>query len=284
MKSKNGYLVVSFVAALFLVLTVKTGQSNRAQPAAGNDGAPNTLPPHQTCAQCHSGSAQMNAVPNVDFTFNDGFTSVHIADFQYELGKTYLISYIPLTTSKRYGFQMSALTSTNANGGTFALTDPTHTTIISTPTTYVAHHNASSWNQWLFNWTAPLTDVGAITFYYVFNASDSSGDEHGDTIYVGSGTVHAMSTGIQPLNGLKNLSVYPNPVSDVLNVSFDMDHPENAELALFSMDGKLVENLDRVSNVSSFNSSLPISGLAAGIYLLQIKAGERLTTRKIVVE
>src|ERR1043165_3837083 len=137
MRSTKWFLVAGFIAALLVVTNYRQVNSSIVQPPEGNNGAPNTIPPGQTCGHCHSGGAPQNATPNVDFTFNDGFTSVHIADFEYEPGKTYLISYIALTTSKRYGFQMSALKSGNTNGGTFALTDPTHTTIVSTPTTYV---------------------------------------------------------------------------------------------------------------------------------------------------
>jgi len=284
MKSKDKFLCIAFATSLLLMLSSRQTNSSIIQPAAGNNGAPNTIPPNQTCAQCHSGGAPKDAVPNVDFTFNDGFTSVHIDNFEYELNKTYVISYVPLTTSKRYGFQMSALTSTNANGGTFALTDAANTTLVSTPTTYVSHHNASSFHFWTFQWTAPSTNVGDITFYYVFNASDSSNTETGDTIYVGASTVHAATTGVKSVSGLNNISLYPNPVKDELNISFDTNETSNLELNLFSLQGELIRNLSAQKNISRFSSAFKLNDLASGIYLFQIKTGAKSTYRKVVLE
>jgi surface antigen len=284
MKLKTKFTVITFAAALLLILNTERTNSSIVQPAAGNNGAPNTIPANQTCAQCHSGGAPKDANPMVDFTFNDGITSVHAADFAYELDKTYIISYVPLTTSKRYGFQMSALTSTNANGGTFSITDPTNTTKVSTPTTYVAHHNASSFHFWTFQWKAPATNVGDITFYYAFNASDSNDAQTGDTIYVGSATIQAATTGIKDADAVSHLSVYPNPVKGEMNVSFTATANQAVELNLYSLDGKLVKQLGAEKNVTLFNSTFNLADVSCGIYLLQIKAGNKLSCRKVVVE
>lgn len=286
MKPRIKFLSVAFIATVCLLLKYELGNSNSEMPAAGNNGAPNTVPPNQTCAQCHSGGgAQQNAVPNVDFTFNDGTTAIPVANFKYEPGKEYTVHYRPLTNSKAYGFQMSALTSTNANGGSFTLTDANTTTLISTPTNYVAHHNASSFHNWSFKWTAPATNAGNITFYYVFNASDSSLTQTGDTIYAGSSVVQpATATGINNLAAINNLSVYPNPVSDYLTVSFANAGSERIFVHVYNTGGQWLKTVFEGNANADFITTANIADLPAGIYLLQIKAGEQTAYCKIVVQ
>jgi hypothetical protein len=286
MKPRIKFLSIAFVATVCLLFKYELSNSNIEQPAAGNNGAPNTVPPNQTCAQCHSGAgAQQNAVPNVDFSFNDGTTDVPVASFKYELNKEYTVRYRPLTTSKAYGFQMSALTSTNANGGSFTLTDPNTTTLISTPTNYIAHHNASSFHNWSFKWTAPATNLGDITFYYVFNASDSNLAQTGDTIYVGNSVVQpASTTGIAHVTAINNLSVYPNPASDFVTVAFNTTATEKTQLNVFSTEGKWLKTLYEGTASNNFSTTANIADLPTGIYLLQIKTGNNLTCRKIVVQ
>lgn len=285
MKSRNTFITVVFTAVVCLILKSGLVNSSIVQPAAGNDGAPNTIPPNQTCAQCHSGGgAQQNAVPNVAFSFSDGVNDVPVANFEYELNKQYTITYRPLTTSKRYGFQMSAITATNANGGNFALTDPTHTTLVATPTKYVSHHNASSFHNWTFSWTAPSTNVGDITFYYVFNASDSSDTETGDTIYVGHSVVHAAATTGIVENAFTHLAVYPNPATDVLNVSFQLAGSLTAEVNLFTANGQWIKNIALYKAGNLISQAVNVQDLPAGIYLLQIKSGQNSICKKVAVQ
>src|SRR6185436_6952892 len=109
----------------------------------------------------------------------------------------------------------------NTNGGTFSLipANAATTYLWTIPSgTYVSHHNASRFHNWSFNWTSPSSDVGDITFYYVFNASDSSNTQTGDTIYAGSSVIHPAPSAVQKTEAVRNISVYPNPVSGMLNV------------------------------------------------------------------
>jgi hypothetical protein len=68
------------------------------------------------------------------------------------------------------------------------------------------------------------------------------------------------------------LFVYPNPVSNVLNVK----GAKNADITIINIDGRVVRN---VSNVSSVD----VSDLAKGIYSVKIKSGNQVSTQKVVI-
>ena len=76
----------------------------------------------------------------------------------------------------------------------------------------------------------------------------------------------------QPLN----ISVYPNPASDMINVTSD----EDAIMSLYDMQGKLIQTY----NVNSMVSAIDVSYLERGTYLLLFNANGALAEKmKIVI-
>jgi hypothetical protein len=47
--------------------------------------------------------------------------------------------------------------------------------------------------SWTFNWVAPSTDVGPVTFYAAGNQANNNGNETGDQIYTTSASVRVAS-------------------------------------------------------------------------------------------
>jgi photosystem II stability/assembly factor-like uncharacterized protein len=82
------------------------------------------------------------------------------------------------------------------------------------------------------------------------------------------------STGDQPV--AQNLKVYPNPVSDVLNVTYSS---EITNARLFNISGKLVyESAGNSNELRISTSELP-----SGLYLLNITTNEGVVTRKVSI-
>jgi hypothetical protein len=78
-------------------------------------------------------------------------------------------------------------------------------------------------------------------------------------------------------NAIAGLSVYPNPVK---NGVFYINSDANAErtVAIFDVLGK------QVLNTKTSNSAINVSGLTAGVYMVQITEEGKTATRKLVVE
>jgi hypothetical protein len=64
-----------------------------------------------------------------------------------------------------------------------------------------------------------------------------------------------------------NMIPYPNPVSDFLNVSHEL---EIRSIKIMDLYGRLVQNID---NVKSKNHQIDVQGLYKGIYIIEIIDG-----------
>ena len=77
---------------------------------------------------------------------------------------------------------------------------------------------------------------------------------------------------------------YPNPFNPVTNIEFYLDKSQQVELSIYSIDGRLVGQL--------ISSKLPAgkhrytwnaSGKSSGIYIYQLKVGERIFRKKCIL-
>jgi hypothetical protein len=87
------------------------------------------------------------------------------------------------------------------------------------------------------------------------------------------------------VNG-NSLAVYPNPVSDVINVNFSLTASDDATITLTDLMGRIVNTLTYNKLNSGLNkASIPTSTLPPGIYLLRLQSSSGYnTTQKVVVE
>ncbi len=153
-----------------------------AGPPPGYTGAPLEEP--EACAECHVPTSQ-------------GLGQLTITAPQtYIPGQTYQIIVkhtSPDPTRVRWGFELTALDTSDEKAGTLSPIDDS-TQIIDnagpglarqyiehTPVgTYTGTQNTVSW---IFNWTAPPTDIGFVTFYAAGNQANNDGNTSGDFIY-----------------------------------------------------------------------------------------------------
>lgn len=182
MRNARPYLLLlSFVIFIGLGSTL-----NRSQPPLGRTGAPSEA----TCASgCHGTSV------------NNGPGSISLnTPAQYTPGQTYSLT-LQLTdnTKSRFGFEMTALNSSNSAAGTFSVSSGNATTrsanIGGGTRRYVHHSNAGTNGSWGINWTAPNSNVGNVTFYVCGNATNANNGTSGDNVYAQTFT---LSPAAQP--------------------------------------------------------------------------------------
>ena len=119
----------------------------------------------------------------------------------YVPGQTYTIQVQHVTNDASrlaWGFELTSLTSTNTVAGTFAV-DPANPNITQTrnsPTRNYIEQTAqgafvgqTGGATWTFDWTAPSTDVGQITFYAAGLQANHNGNTGGDQTYTTSAVV-----------------------------------------------------------------------------------------------
>ena len=81
-----------------------------------------------------------------------------------------------------------------------------------------------------------------------------------------------------------NLQVYPNPASNMLNVSFNMDQNQSFGIKLISTTGQVVYQ-ENTSNFSgNYVNSIDLSGISKGVYFLNISNETGTVNKKVVVK
>jgi uncharacterized repeat protein (TIGR01451 family) len=153
-----------------------------AGPPAGYTGAPREEP--EACAECH--------VPPDAGTGKISIT----APQTYVPGQTYPITVTHTNsdpTRLRWGFELTVLDTSDEKAGNLQNTDGL-TQVLNNQgpggaRQYIEHTSAGTFvgqqngASWTFNWTAPATDIGPVTFYAAGNQANNDGNTSGDYIY-----------------------------------------------------------------------------------------------------
>ena len=87
------------------------------------------------------------------------------------------------------------------------------------------------------------------------------------------------SVGINEINNLNKISIYPNPTSGLVNIS---SNQPIANIEVFDVTGKLVYN--QQNNTKQTNTEIDLSALSNGIYFIHAEAANgKLSNSKVVV-
>lgn len=130
--------------------------------------------------------------------------------------------------------------------------------------------------QWFYN---GMLLQGAITYYLI---SPPNGvyavqvtNSYGCTV---TSDMITVNVGVEEIAMEDQLNIYPNPVSDVLNVQWN-NTTETANLSIRDLSGRLV----LAERVANGNAVLDLSNLSSGNYILELQLTDR-TIRKQVVK
>ena len=272
-------LVISGTVAVLAEIQKEDGR-------AGATGSPGET----TCntSQCHVGNPVNAAGGSITIDVPS------MPNWEYIPGQTYPVS---VTVSRQnvslFGFGFEALRSTGANGGTLAVmnsdTQLKSAVVSGNIRTNVVHTlnggASSGLHTFTFNWTAPASGTGNITFYAAGNAANNNGSASGDFIYTTNQVVTPSTVGLSENPGyFENFSISPNPCTDKTIVQFVSDESTELEIRLVTISGKLVSTLYSGRATAGQNEySLCLDpGIAKGLYLLDIISGSARKTTRIV--
>ena len=79
-----------------------------------------------------------------------------------------------------------------------------------------------------------------------------------------------------------NISVYPNPVSDLLNVQIDSHFTGRVNIELFDIMGKKMMQYQSIFNGNTLQ--LNVKNLITGLYTLKITAGSQILISKVMIK
>jgi len=113
-----------------------------------------------------------------------------------------------------------------------------------------------------------------------------------DTLYIsafGTGNVRRITniintTGIESIKlDHLELSIFPNPVKESINLRFTLLSAEKLTFSLFDLSGKLVLSTNYLGIKGDNSAEINISQINSGIYFLELSNGRSMVAKKIVI-
>lgn len=106
--------------------------------------------------------------------------------------------------------------------------------------------------------------------YSIAKRNETAVNDGGDDIYL---ILSAEQSVVE--NALENVSIYPNPARNILNVN----NVENANVNIYAINGQLVKSMANVNG----SVQVDLSDMAAGMYIVRMQSGNDVRTEKIQV-
>lgn len=283
---RNRFLFILLLAAFALVITSGVRDINSNAAPLGSTGAPG----ENSCAKstCHAGSAinSGTALLNIDFN-NSTYQANGVYNITVSLQQTDIL---------RFGFQMLALNSNNESTGTFIITDSTRTQTqegigVYEGRNYITYKYAgtepyfSGLGRWTFQWKAPATYQGDVTFYAAAVAANNDATDAGDSVYTKQLSIQGDATGFESSqHNQLGVNVFPNPASASFNVHYIVSKTSDTHITLSDMlTQNIYASVSRVDNAGEQNAAINTSQLPSGIYLLNIVSDNKAGTQKVVI-
>ena len=79
------------------------------------------------------------------------------------------------------------------------------------------------------------------------------------------------------------LELYPNPTSDVINVSFNGSKTQNLTVRVVNVNGQLVYTDAVGQYTGQYRNTIDLSNVAQGVYFVQLITDQGTINRKVVL-
>ena len=109
---------------------------------------------------------------------------------------------------------------------------------------------------------------------YVKDISSSDGDDRAYIDYIQFPPLFVYKVDVEEVVKEDNVSVYPNPTTGIINVDIDATF----DAVVYNYQGQVVMKLH------SDDGQIDLSGIASGIYLLEIRTDDNIMVKKIIMQ
>lgn len=151
-----------------------------------------------------------------------------------------------------------------------------------------------SWVKFGDEWapTTTVSDLVAGTYVFTLAASDNTGQTTVSTTITvtvkpkpataGTGSAATEGTALaldaDSASHAFGLVIYPNPVHDLLNIRLNNGITGNVTMAVFNTQGSRMAGTELEKASTSLETSIDVSRLTPGVYILQVVSGPNQTT------
>ena len=275
------FIIFGSIFLCFLFLLFNEMYTNTSGSPAGRSGGAGEL----TCATstCHTGNA--NTGPGTV-----SITSNALND-EYMPGQTYTITVtVDQSGISKFGFLtlVGYSASANASTGTIQLTNTTETRLrTSGARDYVTHRSAgtsgTNAKSWSFDWVAPGSNTGDVTFFASGNATNGQGNRTGDQVYTTSLVLTEMLTSLDPsFNEAPKVQVFPTFANESVTVRLDNAAYGEMDLQVVNLEGKVVYESREMAKGGQFDKTLFVNSWESGLYYLRVTGEYFASVHKIM--
>lgn len=141
----------------------------------------------------------------------------------------------------------------------------------------LASHETMRFPASQLEYTDPSAKKGVTYIYRIRGYTDQSESKLSSTTITKQGEDIDVILGEEPVQEL-SINVYPNPVTDVINIASTTSAISLVEL--YTVNGKKVKN---VSYEKKDWATIPVNDLSSGQYILRVHYGDKISTRKMVL-
>lgn len=289
----NFFYITLFITGSFIFSSVQKSNNGvfsnfdsteTHRNSGGSPVAKTGAPGDGTCVQCHAGSVMAGGNQNILKVFEGGSEVT-----AYMPGVTYQVSLSLATGNVKEGFGSTVLLSNNTAAGEFPGTGLTGTQVTTSSGRHYVTHRVGSSNEgnisWDWDWTAPSTESGPVTFYVASNKANGNNASSGDQIFVSQ---HVIQSTLDVKNEFWNdlqFNAGFSAVTNSLSISFSALINDNVFISLVDLSGKTVFSKQLgYSKIGMNKHTVQLDDdLNHGTYIVQFFLGNQVTTKKVVI-
>ncbi len=93
--------------------------------------------------------------------------------------------------------------------------------------------------------------------------------------FMGNAMQAYMVSATSDIDFVQDPIIYPNPVSDVLNVSLELDQFEEITIEVISMEGKLLRTYNNTFSIGGQVYAIPINDLPSAMYMIKVTSNSK---------
>ena len=234
----------------------------------------------------HGGTATATATITASPAFGGSGTNL-----TYVAGQTYTLT-VSSTSYTVFGFDVEVLnsnsTSSASNVGLLAVLSSNTKKQHGSPTNITHNTPIAVGSTGKFTWTAPPASGDSTAYFYAaINLDNGDGAVTGDANINLSYTLTQAAAGIETYENIDaNLSVFPNPTTDNVRITYTLVKQGSVSIKLFNLNGELVADLlnetQQGVGLQKADVSLP-SGIAKGLYMVKLSINGGQTIQKLLV-
>jgi hypothetical protein len=77
--------------------------------------------------------------------------------------------------------------------------------------------------------------------------------------------------------------VYPNPSNGIFNLEFNSKNTSDVEINIYDMMGRSILTRIFKNKSTTFLESINIQNISSGVYILQVKRGNEISSQKLQI-